>query len=596
MLKNRRLSLLLLFIFASVIAGIIMMPYISYTTEPLILFPGNQNVRIETRGFYLDDGIYYSSGSKSTLDIYFDDYYSEVVLLMSIPPKAVVNSRLYYSAHDKYSEYVNTSAYLAVNNEEKNMKFSLPEAVNGKGYMHLEFSSDGISQYKISRIEVGRREYKITSVLILRALFVGVIAVCLYLLYEFGLFELKGSKINTYLYVLLCCTSMFYLFSFLTMGGTYSTVLSSDLTDTFMDYFNCIADALEGNPYDKYSNYPPFALLIIKGFSYVVSGSYKGEKVTGRELRGLQPMLMGYYLVVLFVLFILIRSFNSTIKNRNAQKVSTLFLLLSAPVVFAIERGNIVLIAFAFLMIFAKYYDSENKVIREIALISLVIAFAIKLYPAIFGVLLLRKKKWKEALRAVLYGVIFFLVPFSYYGFSYGISQFWQGIFLNAEFEYGTGQNVSLYNILRTFSAVFGIELSMDFYHVVFIAVVLVLLVSAFAAKKDHVAVVAMCLLALLVPKFNYFYAVILIFVPFLQFIKDFETYENTVYCKIWMVLYACMLVPWAFPVINSLSSGYKIYTSWGNIIEYLALIAMVVYCGYELVAQTKNRDLSITK
>ena len=63
-------------------------------------------------------------------------------------------------------------------------------------------------------------------------------------------------------------------------------------------------------------------------------------------------------------------------------------------------------------MIFLTFYDSENKILREIALISLGLAVGFKLYPIAFGALLLKEKHYKSLLRASVYCILFTIVPF----------------------------------------------------------------------------------------------------------------------------------------------------------------------------------------
>ena len=57
-------------------------------------------------------------------------------------------------------------------------------------------------------------------------------------------------------------------------------------------------------------------------------------------------------------------------------------------------------------------YESDDPVKRELALIALAFATCMKLYPVIFGVLLLRKDKLKEATRCIVSGLVLFIVPF----------------------------------------------------------------------------------------------------------------------------------------------------------------------------------------
>lgn len=56
--------------------------------------------------------------------------------------------------------------------------------------------------------------------------------------------------------------------------------------------------------------------------------------------------------------------------------------------------------------------DSPNKILREAALIFVAVSAGFKLYPALFGFLWIAEKRYKEAARLVLYGLLAFFVPF----------------------------------------------------------------------------------------------------------------------------------------------------------------------------------------
>ncbi len=85
------------------------------------------------------------------------------------------------------------------------------------------------------------------------------------------------------------------------------------------------------------------------------------------------------------------------------------------PVIFTIERGNLLLVSEFFLMYFIFFYDNGNKIVRETSLLALAAAFAFKLTPAVFGILLLYDRKIKEAVRAAVYALFLGVVPFLFF-------------------------------------------------------------------------------------------------------------------------------------------------------------------------------------
>ena len=58
----------------------------------------------------------------------------------------------------------------------------------------------------------------------------------------------------------------------------------------------------------------------------------------------------------------------------------------------------------------------RGKAEKEAALLFIAFADGLKLYPAILGVLYLAEKRYREAGRLVVYGVVLFFLPFGFLG------------------------------------------------------------------------------------------------------------------------------------------------------------------------------------
>jgi hypothetical protein len=82
--------------------------------------------------------------------------------------------------------------------------------------------------------------------------------------------------------------------------------------------------------------------------------------------------------------------------------------------------------------------DSDSKIKRELALILIAVAAGLKIYPAIFGLLYVKEKRWKETVRLVLYGLTVFFAPFVFAG---GLTGF-----------------LAYLNDLRAFQGIYGIR------------------------------------------------------------------------------------------------------------------------------------------
>lgn len=115
-------------------------------------------------------------------------------------------------------------------------------------------------------------------------------------------------------------------------------------------------------------------------------------------------------MIILFLYEILRFNFRT---NRFTSIMLSFLLIFSRPIINSLERGNTILLTMIFCIIFILDYDSKNPLKAEFSLISLALAASLKITPAILGLLLLiEKKNFGKAARAIIYGLFFFFIPF----------------------------------------------------------------------------------------------------------------------------------------------------------------------------------------
>ncbi|MBE7064689.1 MAG: DUF2029 domain-containing protein [Ruminococcaceae bacterium] len=227
-----------------------------------------------------------------------------------------------------------------------------------------------------------------------------------------------------------------------THGESARSVFFVDNKDSFMDHFNSVVYSYSDDPYANKVMYPPLAMLFYKVMGILVPMNIYDKLIEDPSLV-LQPPAMKIYqgftygfmifAVISGILFIF--ALNEFKQGRKSEKLLfTTLIVLSAPFLFMMDRGNNIIIPLIFSIIFLTFYDSENKVLREIALISLGLAVGFKLYPIAFGALLLKEKHYKELLRAAIYCILFTIVPFFvfYNGFE-SIGLFFKNISSNSD-------------------------------------------------------------------------------------------------------------------------------------------------------------------
>ena len=119
--------------------------------------------------------------------------------------------------------------------------------------------------------------------------------------------------------------------------------------------------------------------------------------------------------------------------------------LVSAPMVFALERGNPIVHAAAASLLFVAWHDAEARWKRGVAYVSLAVAAALKIVPAVLGVLLLGRARqldggtgnwWRTCLRdggaLAALGACLFFVPFVWCGGCEGFAQWLRNAAENA--------------------------------------------------------------------------------------------------------------------------------------------------------------------
>lgn len=216
-----------------------------------------------------------------------------------------------------------------------------------------------------------------------------------------------------FLAILLLFFVMFILAAIITGGESILSVLIKE--DTFMDHFNSIMDSSD-RPYSRGEViYPPLATIfyIIIGNITIPFVDVTGDLTAGM-LRDSQMGIMSLILLILVVFYALHLIYHRIMKVNDIKKeLMFLFLiLLSYPFLFAVERGNNILLALVFSFLFLLGYRSENRIIRYTSYFALGCAAGLKLYPAILALLIVRDRRYKEAAICMSIVAATVLLPF----------------------------------------------------------------------------------------------------------------------------------------------------------------------------------------
>jgi len=196
--------------------------------------------------------------------------------------------------------------------------------------------------------------------------------------------------------------------------------LDEDQNGAFMDHFNSMMYSMD-HAYDEWKVVYPS--LITAFYGILGNWCLPYTTITGRGLgfdfRDTQIGMMILVAVIILTIYAL-KIFTRKVceKTLSSQQISFLFflVLVSTPMLYAIERGNSILICVAAVALFLLGYQSENKWIRYLSYVALGISVGTKITTVFFGFLVIKRRNWTDLAIALIIVAALFLLPFLYTG------------------------------------------------------------------------------------------------------------------------------------------------------------------------------------
>ena len=388
---------------------------------------------------------------------------------------------------------------------------------------------------------------------------------------------------------------------FVTKGSVFSRILHSKSTGSFTDLSDMMG--IGKDVYSKGQAYPPLACLI---FIFLKNCTYAGYCGLDNRVLFKTKQLSLMILIAMIILFtaMIICVVRRLLKTGDKEKIlTTVLVFFSIPVMFEFERMNIVCIAWFFLFLFLALKDSKKKVLREIALISLAVAAGIKIYPAVFGLLLLFEKRYKETVRLVIYGLLAYLLPFLVFG-GFGmlipnIKGFLRGLFGNSN-ELGLNFSDRMLSdhgnyIISYVTIGNAIMIKIPF----IIVMMLCLIIGAFGLRDEKKRILVLTCAMIGIPSVSFTYVLMFMIIPLMYFINDAVKERKNVLSYIYVFLITMILFTLPINFFKQYSGGIKNHY-WNNIsattaqqmIAFTLLhITMVVEAAVVFVKNRKNGE-----
>ena len=360
--------------------------------------------------------------------------------------------------------------------------------------------------------------------------------------------EEKKIKIPKYIfYILGVVLILIFLCSlFFTYGDSIKHYLFTNYSDTFMDFFNSMYDTIGRRPYEKGVIYPPICYVMYYIFLRMIpieqmnfgSPAFKTFQAPMLALALYEFVSIGMFIFCMFKMK----------KGSSREKILFLIItLMSIPFLFTFERGNIIFVALIFLMLFIYFKDSNNKFLREFALFSLAMSAAIKIYPAIFGLVLIKEKRWGEIVRVIIYGIVLFVVPFIFFGGFSEILTFIHNLTHTTD-EFSVTHVINRMNFS---AAIEELSYAFNFENYQFISKILILFIFVISCINSLLSKVNWKTYALLsclivgIPGISFTYTVIFLIIPLIYFLdsKDKKKFVDYMYLLLFiLIMFPCPL------------------------------------------------------
>lgn len=371
---------------------------------------------------------------------------------------------------------------------------------------------------------------------------------------------------------------LFLFIGMVTRGSSIVACIHNFPDDTFMDFYNSLGQGKHA--YENGVIYPPLANLIYYLLHALVERDiyYSGAQVVRTSQSGM--LLMAMYIVSLVMFFYY--GVNLLFKGDNNEKfIITTTLLFSAPFVFLIERANIVFLCLCFIMIFVWGYDSEKTWQKHIAFIALAIAVGIKGYPAVFGLYLIREKRFKDAGILCLYGLFFFFAPFVFFGGVENIVIFFKNLVSTSDYmgQIGYGWKVNFTNTMGWIGVLTGAQEACRIIGLILLGLCAAcgafLMVFAKYEEKWKIAAVP-CILMVACPGFSFVYCLIFMCIPLILFLcEEKKTSTDSLYLVLFVLMFAQILNP-PYGFLEKFSGDHYIL-AFPTIVESIALLLFTV-------------------
>lgn len=419
-----------------------------------------------------------------------------------------------------------------------------------------------------------------------------------FLYFIFKVVKLKfGVQISTKNHIFL------FTFFFITVTSTARLFFGNNFfsyfhqgDDSFMDLFNSIAVYVTPNTVKRVPGiYPPFAELPYKITAILLKRRGVDFASLGREgALMIKESLPGAVVLMVYILMFTLPWFSLVfvmVNGNSARKFFYAFIFsLCGIVIWSIERGNTIIYAFLFTVFFVYFIQYDSKKIKLLACICLVIAAGIKLYPAIFGLLILNKKNLKQVLVCMIAFLLFYFIGFLLMGYSIKhLGREFTNVltFGSSTTTYAMGLNVSIKNLFLLVNGfIFRLshhavpKITSDKFFVLLQFLCLACgIFTAIFSKEYWKKLFALSMLCIYIPNFSGQYTMIFLLIPLVYYINDISDDSSCTKLNVFFPIgFACFISLFIIPIEVLVTPRYFVSVNFLIQILYMFFFSFVLF------------------
>ena len=424
-------------------------------------------------------------------------------------------------------------------------------------------------------------------------LFVLLFFVPIFIFFSYITYRVREKSLaHILVFTFLFCSSLFIVLNYLTNSYYWGSYFFENTLDSFMDHFNMLALLNNSNPYYQNASYPAMCFAILSLFRAFLPKELKqtdGSLLLRNNMIAMFEFVLFIIICILIILWIFKKYFDDEFKYASV-------FVFSGPILYSIQRGNIILLAFIFLMIYFSYYDSNEKRLRYISYIALAISASIKIYPALFGFMTLKEKRYKETIHLGIMGIVAFLVPFWLFDGVNTLKYFFHGLLVASVkmASQGVGQNFSLDNLMILISYVSGRVIPTS--QMVLALTTVFLIINALLVREQWKSLFLLATGCLWFPTFSFSYMLLMFFPAIFSLIKAKEHIS-----KVESVMLGILISPLALPYLSWIddlidSEDIQFRMSYSGLLINMVIVYFVLTIVFETLCNKFDLLRNINK